>query len=120
MQAPSITVSWMCATPFSSTLILRSFAQASGSINRGVTAQCGKHFFRGLQRTGLLTQRPPPQRTVQASADIDRSSVSGSPASATDGIAVVGTRALALTMTLGPPVSTVRRIRPPEAIVGGE
>src|SRR2546430_15942251 len=66
MHAPSITVSWMCATPFSSTLILRSFAQASGSINRGmisphavaVTAggHLGGHFFRGGHLTGLLPQ----------------------------------------------------------------
>jgi hypothetical protein len=32
-------VSWMCATPFSSTLMLRSFSQVAGSSNRGEQAQ---------------------------------------------------------------------------------
>src|SRR5437773_11861353 len=74
MHAPSITVSWMCATPFSSTLILRSFAQASGSINRGmisphaVAVTAGAylvgHFLRGCHLTGLLTQVVPQRRVL--------------------------------------------------------
>src|SRR5437899_10392701 len=72
MHAPSITVSWMCATPFSSTLILRSFAQASGSINRGMIsphavavtagAYLGGHCLRGWHLTGLLTHVVPRRR----------------------------------------------------------
>src|SRR2546423_11845939 len=88
MHAPSITVSWMCATPFSSTLILRSFAQASGSINRGMIsphdvavtagAYLGGHFLRGWHFTGLLTQGVA-QRRGQARGESLRFYPHGSP-----------------------------------------